>query len=98
MECAIKTGLWRRFSRRVNMIARRNPARAPRNPSVIERLESSQALAGQEESGVCHTYSPEHWANLHLLSHFGGISPRVAISRVHSLSCPLGPGGGAGAL
>jgi hypothetical protein len=38
MECAIKAGLRRRSSRRVNMMARRNPARAPRNPSVIERL------------------------------------------------------------
>ena len=38
IECAIKAGLRRRSSRRVNMMARRNPARAPRNPSVIERL------------------------------------------------------------
>src|SRR5208282_2877147 len=37
-ECAIKTGLRRRSSRRLNMMARRNPVRAPRNPSVIERL------------------------------------------------------------
>ena len=38
MEREIKAGLRRRSSRRVNMMARRNPARAPRNPSVIERL------------------------------------------------------------
>jgi hypothetical protein len=38
MECAINAGLRRRSSRSVNMTARRNPARAPRNPSVIERL------------------------------------------------------------
>ena len=38
MECVIKAGLRRRSSRRVNMMARRNPVRAPRNPSVIERL------------------------------------------------------------
>jgi len=38
MESEIKAGLRRRSSRRVNMMARRNPARAPRNPSVIERL------------------------------------------------------------
>ena len=38
MECAIKAGLCRRSSRRVNMMARRNPASAPRNPSVIARL------------------------------------------------------------
>ena len=38
MEREIKAGLRRRSSRRVNMMARRNPPRAPRNPSVIERL------------------------------------------------------------
>jgi hypothetical protein len=38
MEREIKAGLRRRSSRRVNMMASRNPARAPRNPSVIERL------------------------------------------------------------
>ncbi len=38
MECVIKTGLCRRLSRRVNMRARKNPVRAPRNPSVTERL------------------------------------------------------------
>jgi hypothetical protein len=38
MEREIKAGLRRRSSRRVNMMARRNPVRAPRNPSVIERL------------------------------------------------------------
>jgi hypothetical protein len=38
MEREIKAGLRRRSSRRVNMMARRNPARAPRTPSVIERL------------------------------------------------------------
>jgi hypothetical protein len=38
MEREIKAGLRRRSSRRVNMMARRNPARAPRNPSVMERL------------------------------------------------------------
>ena len=38
MECEIKAGLRRRSSRRVNMMARRNPARAPRNPSIVERL------------------------------------------------------------
>src|SRR5256886_11785472 len=38
MECAIKAGLRRRSSRRVNMMATRHPVSAPRNPSVIERL------------------------------------------------------------
>jgi hypothetical protein len=38
MECATKAGLCRRLSRRVNMIARRNPVKAPRNASVMERL------------------------------------------------------------
>jgi hypothetical protein len=38
MEREINAGLRRRSSRRVNRMARRNPARAPRNPSVIERL------------------------------------------------------------
>src|SRR5258707_14464682 len=38
MECATKAGLCRRLSRRVNMIARKNPVKAPRNASVIERL------------------------------------------------------------
>jgi hypothetical protein len=38
MECEIKAGLRRRSPRRVNMMARRNPARAPRKASVIERL------------------------------------------------------------
>jgi hypothetical protein len=37
-ECAIKTGLRRRFSRRENMMASKNPVRAPRAPSVIEKL------------------------------------------------------------
>jgi hypothetical protein len=38
MECAMKTGRRRRLSRRVNMMASKNPVKAPRNPSVIERL------------------------------------------------------------
>jgi hypothetical protein len=38
MEYAIKAGLCRRLWRRVNMTARRDPVKAPRNPSVIERL------------------------------------------------------------
>src|SRR5579864_1880319 len=38
MEYVIKAGLCRRFSRRVNMIATKNPVKAPRNASVIERL------------------------------------------------------------
>lgn len=38
MDCAMKAGLGRRFSRRVNMMARRNPVKAPRNASVMERL------------------------------------------------------------
>jgi hypothetical protein len=38
MEYATKAGLCRRLSRRVNMIARKNPVKAPRNASVIERL------------------------------------------------------------
>src|ERR1700746_1087824 len=38
MECATKAGLCRRLSRRVNMTARKNPVKAPRNASVIERL------------------------------------------------------------
>jgi len=38
MEYATKAGLCRRLSRRVNMIARKNPVNAPRNASVIERL------------------------------------------------------------
>jgi hypothetical protein len=38
MECAMKAGLRRRLCLRVNIMARRNPVRAPRNPSVIERL------------------------------------------------------------
>jgi len=38
MECATKAGLCRRLSRRANMIARKNPVKAPRNASVIERL------------------------------------------------------------
>jgi len=37
MECAMKAGLLRRFSRRVNIVASKSPSRAPRNPSVIER-------------------------------------------------------------
>jgi hypothetical protein len=38
MEYVIKAALRRRLSRRVNMMARRNPAKAPSNPSVMERL------------------------------------------------------------
>ena len=38
MEYVIKTALRRRLSRRVNMTARRNPVKAPSNPSVMERL------------------------------------------------------------
>lgn len=38
MECAPKAGLCRRFSRRMNMILRKNPVKAPRNASVIERV------------------------------------------------------------
>ena len=38
MECATKAGLCRRLSRRVNMIARKNPVKAPRNASVADRL------------------------------------------------------------
>ncbi len=38
MEYATKAGLCRRLSRRVNMIASKNPVKAPRNASVIERL------------------------------------------------------------
>lgn len=38
MGYATKAGLRRRLCRRVNMIARRNPVKAPRNASVIERL------------------------------------------------------------
>jgi hypothetical protein len=37
-EYVIKAGLCRRFSRRVNMIETKNPVKAPRNASVIERL------------------------------------------------------------
>src|SRR5580658_2286295 len=37
MEYATKAGLCRRLSRRVNMMARKNPVKAPRNASVIER-------------------------------------------------------------
>jgi hypothetical protein len=38
MEYVMKAALRRRLCRRVNMIARRNPVKAPSNPSVIERL------------------------------------------------------------
>jgi hypothetical protein len=38
MEYVIKAALRRRLSRRVNMMARRNPVKAPSNPSVMERL------------------------------------------------------------
>jgi hypothetical protein len=38
MECTTKADLCRRLSRRVNIIARKNPVKAPRNASVIERL------------------------------------------------------------
>jgi hypothetical protein len=38
MECETKAGLCRRLSRRVNMMARKNPVKAPRNASVTERL------------------------------------------------------------
>ena len=38
MECATTAGLRRRLSRRENIIARRNPVRAPRDASVSERL------------------------------------------------------------
>ena len=38
IEYVIKTALRRRLSRRVNMMARRNPVKAPSNPSVMERL------------------------------------------------------------
>ena len=33
-----KAGLFRRLSRRVNIIASKNPVKAPRNASVTERL------------------------------------------------------------
>jgi hypothetical protein len=33
----MKTGLRRRFSRRENMMASKNPVRAPSDPSVIEK-------------------------------------------------------------
>jgi hypothetical protein len=38
MEYATKAGLCRRLARRVNMIASKNPVKAPSNASVIERL------------------------------------------------------------
>lgn len=38
LEYVIKAGLCRRLCRRVNMIASRNPVKAPRNASEIERL------------------------------------------------------------
>jgi hypothetical protein len=38
MEYVTKAALCRRLSRRVNMIASKNPVTAPRNASVIERL------------------------------------------------------------
>src|SRR4029077_5641605 len=38
MEYATKAGLRRRLSRKGNMIARKNPGKAPRRPSVNERL------------------------------------------------------------
>ena len=38
IEYVIKTALRRRLSRRVNMMARRNPVKAPSKPSVMERL------------------------------------------------------------
>lgn len=38
MEYVTKAGLCRRRCRRVNITASRNPVRAPRNPSVTERL------------------------------------------------------------
>jgi hypothetical protein len=46
------------------MIARKNPVKAPRNASVIERLLKVRSpLAGQKESGICHGYRPENYAN-----------------------------------
>lgn len=44
MECATKAGLCRRLSRRVNMIASKNPVKAPKNASVIERLLNGPSL------------------------------------------------------
>ena len=38
IESATNAGLCRRLSRRENMIARKNPVKAPRNASVSERL------------------------------------------------------------
>jgi hypothetical protein len=38
MEYATKTGLCRRLSRRVNIIASKHPVKAPSNASVIDRL------------------------------------------------------------
>jgi hypothetical protein len=38
MEYVTKAGLFRRPSRRVNIIASKNPVKAPRRASVIERL------------------------------------------------------------
>jgi len=53
MECAIKAGRCRRFSQGVNMMARKNPVKAARSPSVIERLWQVRGPGPPE--GTLHT-------------------------------------------
>ena len=59
MEYVIKVALRRRFSRRVNMTARRNPVNAPSSPFRNRKtVECAQALACQKESCIRHRDRP----------------------------------------
>jgi hypothetical protein len=82
IEYATKAGLRRRSCRRVNMMARRNPVRAPRHPSVIERLLKVRRPWPVRRNPVYAKATVQRIARTFMGPHTSGISgPRTAFLR-----------------
>jgi hypothetical protein len=72
MEYVTKAGLCRRLDRRVNIIASKNPTKAPRNASVIERLLKVRRPWPVRRNPVYAMATVQKIARPFMPSHLGG--------------------------
>src|SRR6202158_5907551 len=82
MVYAMKAGLCRRLSRRVNMIASKNPVKAARNASEIERLLKVRSPWPVRRNPVYAIAAVQRMTRPFIALHLGGISNIVAKWRV----------------
>ena len=78
MEYVTKADLCRRLSRRVNMIASKNPVRAPRDPSVIDKRLKVRRPWPVRRNPVYAIATVQKIARSFTASHLGWISNIVS--------------------